>query len=197
MNYLEILQKLYKLYPIGLPYRHDIRSSFEVINDVISRKADNIQEGVPIEPWHTIFLSLKEEFKEIKILNLTHYTLPSLSLLFFINSSEQLFLTRRIFIKVSLSLILPYYTMYVEEDLFYEPDISRLFVKYVRIHLTELENDIIKKTKDLITLHYPNYTFLDSEDLKIQVMGGVPIGADLKSTQVSYPLFDFIFGRYN
>lgn len=178
-----------------MPYRSDVNREYKIVLDVIYQKAEKVGNEEVIEPWETIFQQLQELYKPMKIIKSDQYTLPSLSLLFLVNSFTEFHVCRRAFIKVWMSQILPYYTVYVEEDFSYKPDLSKLFIKYNRTDLSDLESEVIDSIRELVRYYYPDYSFLSFEDLQLHIFGGIPIGADIETGMTSYPLFDFIFGK--
>lgn len=194
-----LLNEIHKYYPVGLPYKQSTYPGFKKAMVIVKNKINLLILGKKIEPWNTFIDILQESFKQEKFFDLCASQFPSLSFIIILRTTEDLFIERRTKLNLSLSLLCPYFTVYIEEEIIVSPKNGEIpsitTFKFHRRYLTGDEVGKIEKVKFLAEKYYPRYTFINYELLSEKVKGVIPIDEDPQSIITEFSMYDLLFGK--
>lgn len=191
--YYDILKVIQNYYPVGLPYTNKDYPGYAELEQLLEDKANRLISGQYPEPWTTICRYLQERYPDDHVYNHPGIGDPSYMLMVPVRETVDTFIKRRISISACLSLLGPYYTVYLQDDILYEPNLGKLAVHFIRPDLTPEESEMIDTIKAQISLHYPAYKFFEYQRLQRKVSGAIPIGADSETLVTEHPLYAFLF----
>jgi len=192
-EYWDMLKVIQNYYPVGLPYTNKDYPGFAELEQLLEDKANRLISGQGPEPWNTICRYLQERYPDDHVYNHPGMGDPSYKLMVPVRETVDTFIKRRISISACLSLLGPCYTVFLREELIYEPNAAKMFVNLVRPDFTPGEIEMIDTIKAQISLHYPAYKFFDHQRLQLNVKGAIPIGADPQTLITEYLIYSFLF----
>lgn len=195
----KLLKGIQTYYPVGLPHYNELFEGYSLVQSVISQKHEQLTKRQPVGPWRLLIQDFKKVYPRLKRQNFDFHQVPSLSLALTSKELMEVSLQQRSSVVAVVSLLLPYYTVYIVEELS-GPVTSKdlpisFFRSFERPASTDLERSIIDTLKHCLSVHYPAYSDLDYQVVQQKLIGAIPVGADPESGSIKYPMFDFLYGR--
>lgn len=200
-----LLKKIQYYYPIGFPALYKDYKGQEELKEIIENKIKKIQNH-EISPWNTLVKSLKSEIKDYRVQDLSFHQFPSYSLHIYLDAIElNDILKINQTIVLCLSLLVPYYTIFIESHQIISAYNERqnsnrplrnriIHAKPTGISGISYFNKITSFIKELIHKLYPGYEYVNYKTLfEYKIIGGFPYGMSLEFSNKQFTIYDYLF----
>jgi hypothetical protein len=193
---LSLLEYLYSVYPVGLPYLQTRFKGVIKANEILLSKLNNLENN---SDWKPTIEELAKKFPGT-LLDRGFIQFPS-----YLASIDRQKSTSERFIFVSrlhlcISLLCPYYTVFFEDeyrfDKHFEFSITlphRIFYSKRKPDSSELEKTI-EEVQKIVAKYFPQYEFVSHQILfRHKIPGVIPYREDPNTQENSYTFYRLLF----
>src|ERR1700741_3292978 len=107
---VDLLQKIYLYYPIGMPQIYKNYPGFKLLQKKIEEKFDGLSDSKDSD-WGQIFLIIEREFKSYKVFD-RHYQFPNHFIEIELETLNEYGMERKRSIVIVISLLVDCFTVY-------------------------------------------------------------------------------------
>lgn len=200
----ELLGLVSKYYPVGLPLSGSSYDGTKLLHKAIGDKIKELSDNGRVEPWSELIDKLFSHFEKENVRDMAYLQYPTLAVSIILkNEQDELFRTRSI--ELNISLLGPYYTIFLQEQ---------IQANWINKHgsfpgtgiwrgdaASNKESEHFGFIRELVKRHYAEHKLVNHQFLfETKIFGAIPHGEDIETAFVNnpgycYPLFDFLFQK--
>ncbi|RFM28885.1 hypothetical protein [Deminuibacter soli] len=193
-----LLEKIHNFYPIGAPHYANNYPGYERISDLTAKKIKEQIEHIE-GAWEHLFAEVNNLHRSYELIDRAYYQFPCYILNLTLSSLNQNGVTTTTTLVLNISLLVDYFTIYIEDDHIYTKYNSpsrphHTFFLFNKSTDSLQIKQIISDVHDIVIRHFPNHTFVPHNILfNYQVTGGIPFKEEYDADRKSYSIYEYLF----
>ncbi|MEJ1241645.1 hypothetical protein WBG78_26090 [Chryseolinea sp. T2] len=194
---LQLSKKVYEYYPIGLPSLNEQHPGYESLRLIIEKKINSLIAKQETE-W-TRLASRVQAQTGYTVYDQAYEQFPNIVLRIDLGEESMRRFTVRRNVYLVVSLLTDHFTIYCDEEVLLRQGSEHRIVARVlsKRYAPQESFNLIKDLESTMGDMFPGHQHV-SHDLLfgVKMNGGVPHGEDQESMRRSFPLYNFLFGRF-
>lgn len=189
-----LFEQVQYYYSLGLPHFQDRHTGNKALQEKLANKVDNA------EPFYTYFEQVKKDWAGTEVyMGPVAFPWPSYEADIHLERAETPGLTTRVILRVSVSILVDYYSIFVLDEYSYHSQFDaalladHVFIRSGMEHRLDLAARI-ERLKQLTEQHFLRHQFVGHGSLfRLEVNGGYPVYASPNDPGRPYTIYDYLF----